>query len=102
MSLKREVKITNEKKTKKGQINHIIVTYWIAMGESSCGGHYGVGVGVGGSLLYSLYYYYKLVLTKRRVEMVNETPRINRPRIRGLGGFKISIFIFIFIFIFYF
>ena len=74
------------------------------MGESSRGGHYGVGVGVvvGGSLLYSLYYYYKLVLTKRRVEMVNETPRINRPRIRGLGGFKISIFIFIFIFIFYF
>ena len=69
------------------------------MGESSRGGHYGVGVGVvvGGSLLYSLYYYYKLVLTKRRVEMVNETPRINRPRIRGLGGFKISILFFFFI-----
>ena len=86
MSLKREVKITNEKKTKKGQINHIIVTYWIAMGESSRGGHYGVGVGVGvgvgGSLLYSLYYYYKLVLTKRRVEMVNETPRNARARER--------------------
>ena len=52
------------------------------MGESSCGGHYGVGVGVGGSLLYSLYYYYKLVLTKRRVEMVNETPRNARERER--------------------
>ena len=88
MSLKREVKITNEKKTKKGQINHIIVTYWIAMGESSRGGHYGVGVGVGvgGSLLYSLYYYYKLVLTKRRVEMVNETPRNARERERERGG----------------